>query len=52
MNTKPERKRGMTDRQTAQFLEAIKIIAETTPSKKKFLKNLNRIQSVGKKKPQ
>ncbi len=42
----------MTDRQTAQFLEAIKIIAESAPSKEKFLKDLNRIQSIGKKKPQ
>ncbi len=52
MNSKPERKRDMTDRQTNQFLEAIKIIAERAKSKEEFLKNLNRIQSEGKKKPQ
>lgn len=52
MNNKTERKRGMTDRQTAQFLEAIKIIAEKSPSKETFLEALSRIQSIGKKKPQ
>lgn len=52
VNNKTERKRGMTDRQTAQFLEAIKIIAEKSPSKETFLEALSRIQSIGKKKPQ
>lgn len=52
MNTKPERKRYMTDKQADQFLEAIKIIAEKAKSKEEFLKDLDRIQSKGKKKPQ
>ena len=54
MNNKTERKRGMTDKQTAQFLEAIKIIAEKSPSRETFLEALNRIQivKIGKKKPQ
>lgn len=52
MNTKPERKRFMTDRQLDQFLEALKIIAERAESKEEFLKDLSRIQSKGKKNPQ
>lgn len=42
----------MTDKQTNQLLEAIKIIAERAKSKEEFLRSLNRIQSQGKKKPQ
>ncbi len=42
----------MTDKQTQMFLEAIKVIAEKSESKEEFLKELDRIQAQGIKKPQ
>lgn len=42
----------MTDKQSQMLLEAIKIIAEKSETKEEFLKELDRIQAQGKKKPQ
>ena len=42
----------MTDNQAQMLIEAIKVVAEKSQSKEEFLKELDRIQSKGKKKPQ
>ena len=49
--TKSEVQR-MTDRQSQMLLEAIKVIAEKSETKEEFLKELDRIQAQGIKKPQ
>lgn len=51
MNKSRREVRNMTDRQT-QMLEAIKIIVEKAKSKEEAIKDIKRIQSQGKKKPQ
>lgn len=52
MNENKNEVNRMTDKQTQMFIEAIKVIAEKSESKEEFLKELDRIQSQGKKKPQ
>ena len=52
MNKSKSEVKQMTDKQTQQFIEAIKIIAEKSESKDEILEALNRIQEKGKKNPQ
>lgn len=42
---------GMTDTQTQQMLEALKIIAEKSKTPEEIQEAINRIQEKGKKKP-
>ena len=52
MNKNNQGVQKMTDKQTQQFIEAIKIIAEKSETKDEILEALNRIQEKGKKNPQ
>ena len=52
MNKKTKGEDGMTDTQTQQFLEAIKIIAEKSENTMEIEEAIKRIQQKGKKKPQ
>ncbi len=52
MNKNNPEVQKMTDKQTQQFIEAIKIIAEKSETKDEILEALNRIQEKGKKNPQ
>ena len=52
MNKKDKGAEAMTDTQTQQFLEAIKIITEKSQSVQEVQEAIDRIQTKGKKSPQ
>ena len=52
MNKTKQEVHTMTNTQTQQFIEAIKIITEKSETKEEILEALNRIQEKGKKNPQ
>ena len=52
MNKTKSEVNRMTDKQTQQFIEALKIITEKSETKDEILEALNRIQEKGKKNPQ